>query len=74
MILLWRITTRCNFACGFCAYDKRVGSARYAVDPGEVERIARLAVQMTQANGQPLLLSWLGGEPLLWPPLLDLSA
>jgi MoaA/NifB/PqqE/SkfB family radical SAM enzyme len=73
MILLWRITSRCNFSCGFCAFDQRLKLPRLSVDPDEVERIARLAACHARARGERLLLSWLGGEPLLWPPLLDLS-
>ena len=73
MILLWRITTRCNFSCGFCAYDQRLAIPRMSVDPDQVERIAHLAAHHASARGERLLLSWLGGEPLLWPPLLDLS-
>lgn len=73
MILLWRITTRCNFACAFCAYDRRLGGTRHSVDPAEVERVALLAGELAARSGERLLLSWLGGEPLLWPPLLDLS-
>ena len=73
MILVWRITTRCNFACGFCAYDRRLGHASVAVDPVEVERFARLAADHAAERGERLLLSWLGGEPMLWPPLLELS-
>ena len=74
MILLWRITTSCNFACGFCAYDRRRAFARLAASEEEAERVALLAADLAQRRGERLLLSWLGGEPLLWPPLLDLSA
>lgn len=74
MIALWRITTRCNYACGFCAYDRRVDGARHDVDGGEAERFGRLLGAWAQAHRQPVLLSWLGGEPLLWRPILPLSA
>lgn len=73
MIVLWRISTRCNFACGFCAYDRRLAVARRSVDPVEVERVALLAADLAARRGELLLLSLLGGEPLLWPPLLELS-
>ena len=73
MILLWRVSTACNHACGFCAYDRRLDLARYAADPLEVERVALLAADLAARRGERLLVSWLGGEPMLWPPLLALS-
>lgn len=73
MILLWRVTTRCNFACGFCAYDRRLGLPVRTMAPDEVARVACLAAELAERRGERLLLSWLGGEPMLWPPLLDLS-
>ena len=73
MILLWRVGTACNHACGFCAYDRRLNFARYSADPAEVERIALLAADLAAHRGERLLVSWLGGEPMLWPPLLGLS-
>lgn len=73
MIVLWRLTTLCNLACGFCAYDRRVRQPRVHMPAAEVERVADLFVRYQQRSGQPVLLSWLGGEPLLWPGLLPLS-
>lgn len=73
MIVLWRVTTLCNLACGFCAYDRRVSIPRTQVDAAEVERLAVLLGQWRVASGEDVLLSWLGGEPLLWPGVLDLS-
>lgn len=74
MILLWRITTSCNFACGFCAYDRRLDFPRFGADPAEVERLTLLAADVAGLRGERLLVSWLGGEPFLWKPLLTLSA
>lgn len=73
MILLWRITTQCNFACSFCAYDRRLDLPRGAADATEVERVAGLFAGYAAQQNERLLVSWLGGEPLLWPPLLPLS-
>ncbi|WP_260599214.1 radical SAM protein [Sphingomonas endolithica] len=74
MIVLWRITTRCNYACGFCAYDRRLDIARNDVAEQEARRFGALLSSWGAARRRRVLLSWLGGEPLLWPPILPLSA
>jgi MoaA/NifB/PqqE/SkfB family radical SAM enzyme len=73
MIVLWRVTGHCNLGCGFCAYDRRLPTARQAIDAATVERFGNLLGNYQQAAGERVLLSWLGGEPLLWPPLWPLS-
>lgn len=73
MIVLWRVTERCNYACGFCAYDRRVERSRRVVAADEAERFGRLLGDYAAATGEPVLLSWLGGEPLLWRPVFALS-
>ena len=73
MIVLWRVATDCNLACGFCAYDRRLPFARSRVPLAEIERVGRVLADFQQQTGESVLLSWLGGEPLAWPGLLDLS-
>lgn len=73
MIVLWRVTEVCNLACAFCAYDRRVQRSRGVADPGQVRRFAALLGAFRRRSGERVLLSWLGGEPLLWPPLFELS-
>lgn len=74
MIVVWRVTESCNLACGFCAYDRRLSGARREADRTVAERFGRLLGAYQDATGQPVLLSWLGGEPFLWKPLLELSS
>lgn len=74
MIVLWRTTTRCNYACGFCAYDRRLGGARREYPQPEVARFGDLLAAWARARRERVLLSWLGGEPLLWQPIWPLSA
>jgi MoaA/NifB/PqqE/SkfB family radical SAM enzyme len=74
MIILWRTTNHCNLACPFCAYDKRLGIARQAADPAQVARFIDLLGAWKRDSGRPVLLSWLGGEPLLWQPRSELDA
>ncbi|WP_442679996.1 radical SAM protein [Sphingomonas sp. ASY06-1R] len=74
MIVLWRTTTHCNYACGFCAYDRRLGGIRRSVPAEEAARFGTLLADWARQRGQTVLLSWLGGEPLSWRPIWDLSA
>jgi MoaA/NifB/PqqE/SkfB family radical SAM enzyme len=73
VIVLWRATTACNLACGFCAYDRRLPFARSHVDPMEAERFGAVLGAWSRARGEPVLVSWLGGEPLGWPPLVEVG-
>ena len=69
MIVLWRVTERCNLACGFCAYDRRLRRARRDTEVDSVRRFAAVLGALQRRTGERVLLSWLGGEPLLWAPL-----
>jgi MoaA/NifB/PqqE/SkfB family radical SAM enzyme len=73
MIVVWRVTERCNLGCGFCAYDRRLPFARHDIDAGVVEAFAPLLHDYQQMTGDPVLVSWIGGETLLWQPLFRLS-
>ena len=73
MIVLWRVTQRCNLACGFCAYDRRLPGERCEADAEQIERIGALLLEHRRSTGERVLVSWLGGEPLLWRPVFDTS-
>jgi MoaA/NifB/PqqE/SkfB family radical SAM enzyme len=74
VIVLWRVSNHCNLACPFCAYDKRLGLVREEVDPGQVARLIDLLGAWRRETGRQVLLSWLGGEPLLWAPRAEMDA
>ncbi|NIJ18424.1 MoaA/NifB/PqqE/SkfB family radical SAM enzyme [Sphingomonas naasensis] len=74
MIVLWRVSNHCNLACPFCAYDKRLAIPREQADPAQVARMIDLLGAWRRERGRPVLLSWLGGEPLLWAPREALDA
>jgi MoaA/NifB/PqqE/SkfB family radical SAM enzyme len=81
LIVVCRVNTACNLGCGFCAYDRRLPFARSTVATAHAERLIALMVnwyarQSDSPCGQarPPLLSWLGGEPLLWRDWVRCSA
>ena len=77
LVVVCRVTTVCNLACGFCAYDRRLPFARTTLADAQIERLIEL---MAGWRGRQLagdrapLLSWLGGEPLLWRDWVRFSA
>lgn len=73
MIVVWRVTTRCNLSCAFCAYDKRVPGLRREVDAASVVAFAAVLADYSERTGDPVLVSWIGGEPLLWRPVFEMS-
>jgi sulfatase maturation enzyme AslB (radical SAM superfamily) len=73
MIVIWRVTTHCNLGCAYCAYDRNLPLERTEVDANAVVRVARLLSEYQAQTDDPVLISWLGGEPLLWKPLASVS-
>ena len=73
MIVLWRVTERCNLSCGFCAFDRSLERPRREADPRDVFRFAEVLASYREATDDEVMVSWLGGEPLLWPPLEEMS-
>src|SRR6266700_4211887 len=74
MIVVWRITQRCNLSCPFCAYDRRVSQLRRDADVGGVRRFGAALAEYQRATGDSVLVSWIGGEPFLFSPLSDVTA
>jgi radical SAM protein with 4Fe4S-binding SPASM domain len=73
MIVVWRITERCNLACPFCAYDRTLTRGRRTMDATAARGIVARLAEYQETTGDPVLLSWLGGEPMLWPEFEALS-
>lgn len=73
MIVLWRVTEHCNLACGFCAYDRRLSMPRASASAAQVRRFGGVLAEYQRLTGTSVLLSWLGGEPMLWPPMFAVS-
>ena len=73
LVVLWRVTERCNLACGFCAYDRALRRSRREVPAHAVRAFGDVLARYRNDTGRRILVSWLGGEPLLWAPLAEIS-
>jgi radical SAM protein with 4Fe4S-binding SPASM domain len=73
MIVVWRVTDSCNLSCPFCAFDKRLAFPRREANPADIRRFAAVLSDYQARTGDRVLLSWLGGEPLRWKPLAELT-
>lgn len=73
MIIIWRVTQNCSLACPFCAFDGTLNWIRREADPAMIRRFSTVLSRYQQQSGRRVLISWMGGEPLSWPPLLDLT-
>lgn len=74
MIIVWRVNTHCNLNCGFCAHARELRIPRVTADPDAILKLAATLSAYRRETGNRVLVSWLGGEPLLWQPLVRLSA
>ena len=73
MIIVWRVTQSCNLSCPFCGFDRRLDRVRRDADVETVTRFGAVLSEYQRATGDRVLVSWMGGEPLLWPPLRELT-
>lgn len=73
MIVVWQVTERCNLTCPFCSYDRGLEWSRRDADPQRIRQFGRGLAQYQRETGDAVLVCWLGGEPLLWSPLAELS-
>jgi len=73
MIIVWRITERCNLSCPFCRYDRRLRWVRRDMPTQKVLAFGKILSDYQHQTKDRVLVSWLGGEPFLWKPLLRVS-
>ena len=74
MIIVWRVTQQCNLSCPFCGYDRRIARPRRNADVDAILQFGAVLADYQRATGDSVLVSWMGGEPLLWSPLRELTA
>jgi MoaA/NifB/PqqE/SkfB family radical SAM enzyme len=73
MIIVWRVTERCNLSCKFCAFDRELERPRREADPNSILAFGLVLSEYQRRTGDAVMVSWLGGEPLLWTPLTALT-
>lgn len=73
LLVLWRVFEHCNLACRFCGYSKVLSRPRRVADPKRVQAFGQILGEYAKMSGRNVSVSWLGGEPLLWPELPGLS-
>jgi MoaA/NifB/PqqE/SkfB family radical SAM enzyme len=73
LVVVWRITEHCDLGCGFCAYSRHLRRARPSANPDQVLAFGALLKDHAATYRRNVLVSWLGGEPLRWPPLFEIS-
>ncbi|HEY1051761.1 MAG TPA: radical SAM protein [Prosthecobacter sp.] len=69
LVIVWRVTGRCNLSCPFCAHDRTQDFLRRHASAALIRQFSAMLAGLER----PVLMSWLGGEPLLWPPLTELT-
>src|SRR5258706_15484690 len=69
LVVVWRITEACDLDCWFCEYARRHERARASARVDNVLAFGASLGRYAASAGREVLVSWLGGEPLLWPPL-----
>lgn len=66
-VVVWRVTEGCNLSCPFCLYDKKLGGVRRDADLAQILKFTEILGAYSRQAGRRTLISWLGGEPFLWP-------
>lgn len=66
MIVVWRITQHCNLSCPFCSFDRTRDLPRVEADLPTVLNFGAVLAAYQHETDDRVLVSWIGGEPLLW--------
>ncbi len=69
LVVVWRVTEVCDLNCPFCGYSRDVRRARAVAAADPVLAFGQRLGEYARRRGRPVLVSWLGGEPLRWMPL-----
>jgi MoaA/NifB/PqqE/SkfB family radical SAM enzyme len=73
LVVVYRLTERCNLRCGFCAYDRELPFARREARSEDVLSLGHALSSYQTSQTVSVHLSLLGGEPFLWPALSEVE-
>jgi MoaA/NifB/PqqE/SkfB family radical SAM enzyme len=73
LVVVCKVTQACNLGCAFCGYDRALPWPRGTAAPERLAQLGQTLASLQRETGRPVLVSWLGGEPLLWQPLTALA-
>ncbi|HJZ55583.1 MAG TPA: radical SAM protein, partial [Gemmataceae bacterium] len=73
LVVVWRVYEPCNLGCRFCGYSRQLVRSRRIAEPDAILAFAEVLAGYQERFGRSVLVSWLGGEPLLWPELPKVS-
>lgn len=73
LVVVWRVTEVCDLGCVFCGYSRELRRSRGQAAAEAVLAFGAVLGEHAARTGRQVLVSWLGGEPLLWPPLTSVG-
>jgi AdoMet-dependent heme synthase len=73
LVVVWRVTEVCDLGCAYCGYSRDLPRRRAEADPAAVLAWGRVLAGYAALTGREVRVSWLGGEPLRWPPMLEVA-
>ena len=73
LLVVWRVTEACDLGCWFCEYNRHLHRRRHSLRAEDALTFGRVLADHAAATARPVMVSWLGGEPLVWPPLLEVG-
>lgn len=72
-VIVIEVSTVCNLSCPFCAHDSSLKIPRLTLNPEVLKTFIGIVGKYSTAKNESILISWLGGEPLLNKSVLSLT-
>lgn len=73
LVIVWRVTEACDLGCWYCEYNRQLRRPRRSARVEDVLAFGKVLGDYSADTGRPVLVSWLGGEPFVWPPLVEVG-